>query len=86
MINIILLVLFFIKLCRDRPPLTTTAQAEKAEAVVGLGGSVELRSLSESSSYEAWVSAHSVAGEGEPSAPQPATTSSRGTNMFILFE
>lgn len=48
---------------------------------VGLGGYTELRSLSESATYEAWVSAHSAAGEGEPSAPQPATTTSRG-NIF----
>lgn len=37
-----------------------------------------MRSLSEGATYEAWVAAHSVAGEGEPSAPQPATTTSRG--------
>ena len=51
---------------------------------VGLGGCTELRSLSESATYEAWVAAHSAAGEGEPSAPQPATTTSRGKVSIIL--
>lgn len=45
---------------------------------VGLGGYAEIRSLSETATYEAWVAAHSAAGEGEQSAPQPATTTSRG--------
>lgn len=63
---------------RERPPQTTTVQAEEIDTVVGLGGSTELRSLSEGSTYEAWVAAHSAAGEGEPSPPQPATTSNRG--------
>lgn len=53
-------------------------QAEDSETSVGLGGTAELRSLSEGATYEAWVAAHSVVGEGEPSAPQPATTTSRG--------
>lgn len=69
---------------RDRPPQTATVQAEDGDSSVGLGGSTELRSLSEGSTYEAWVAAHSAAGEGEPSAPQPATTTPRGIfpNLF----
>lgn len=63
---------------RERPPQTTTIQAEDGDPSVGLGGSTELRSLSEGATYEAWVAAHSAAGEGEPSAPLPATTTSRG--------
>lgn len=69
---------------RDRPPQTTTVQAENGDLSVGLGGSTELRSLSEGSTYEAWVTAHSVVGEGEPSAPQPATTTSRGSSTFSI--
>lgn len=53
-------------------------QAEEIDPLVGLGGSTELRSLAEGATYEAWVAAHSLAGEGEPSAPLPATTTSRG--------
>lgn len=53
-------------------------QVEDGDPFVGLGGSTELRSLSEGATYEAWVAAHSAAGEGEPSPPQPATTTSRG--------
>lgn len=65
---------------RERPPQTTTVQAEDIDPLVGLGGSTELRSLAEGATYEAWVAAHSVAGEGEPSAPLPATTTSRGNS------
>ncbi|XP_068619323.1 cell adhesion molecule Dscam2-like [Battus philenor] len=76
---------FYRELGRERPPQTTTVQAEDGESSVGLGGSTELRSLSEGATYEAWVAAHSVAGEGEPSAPQPATTSSRATVRLLSF-
>ncbi|CAB3249112.1 unnamed protein product [Arctia plantaginis] len=68
---------FYRELGRDRPPQTTTVQVEDGDHFVGLGGSTELKSLSEGATYEAWVAAHSVTGEGEPSAPQPASTSSR---------
>lgn len=75
---------------RERPPKTLTVQAKSLEASVGFGGMEELRFLSEGSTYEAWVAAHSGAGEGEPSAPQPASTASRGISMInynynILF-
>ncbi|XP_072929902.1 cell adhesion molecule Dscam2-like [Epargyreus clarus] len=76
---------FYRELGRDRPPQTTTVQAEDTEASVGLGGSTELRSLSEGATYEAWVAAHSAAGEGEPSAPQPATTTSRAAVRVLSF-
>ncbi|XP_063627962.1 cell adhesion molecule Dscam2-like [Cydia splendana] len=76
---------FYRELGRDRPPQTTTVQAEDSDPTVGLGGSAELRSLSEDATYEAWVAAHSVAGEGEPSAPQPATTSSRAGVRLLSF-
>lgn len=66
---------------RERPPKTVTVQAQSLEASVGFGGMEELRFLSEGSTYEAWVAAHSGAGEGEPSAPQPATTASRGMTI-----
>lgn len=61
-------------------------QAEEGELSVGLGGSTELRSLNEGATYEAWVAAHSAAGEGEPSAPQPATTTSRGKSRLIVAD
>lgn len=70
---------------RERPPQTTTIQVEEIDQAVGLGGSTELRSLSEGSTYEAWVAAHSTVGEGEPSAPQPATTTSRGNYNTMLY-
>ncbi|XP_073950442.1 cell adhesion molecule Dscam2-like isoform X2 [Choristoneura fumiferana] len=76
---------FYRELGRDRPPQTTTVQAEDSDPSVGLGGSTELRSLSEDATYEAWVAAHSAAGEGEPSAPQPATTSSRAGVRLLSF-
>ncbi|XP_046971560.1 Down syndrome cell adhesion molecule-like protein Dscam2 [Vanessa cardui] len=76
---------FYRELGRDRPPQTTTVQAEDVEMAVGLGGFTELRSLSESATYEAWVAAHSAAGEGEPSAPQPATTTSRAAVRLLSF-
>ncbi|KAI5643094.1 fibronectin type III domain-containing protein [Phthorimaea operculella] len=76
---------FYRELGRDRPPQTTTVQAEETDPSVGLGGSTELRSLSESATYEAWVAAHSVAGEGEPSAPIPATTTSRAGARLLSF-
>ncbi|CAG9133999.1 unnamed protein product [Plutella xylostella] len=76
---------FYRELGRDRPPQTVTVQAEEADAAVGLGGSTELRSLNEGATYEAWVSAHSAAGEGEPSAPQPATTTSRGSQRQVAI-
>ncbi|CAK1583638.1 unnamed protein product [Parnassius mnemosyne] len=82
---IIYYTIFYRELGRDRPPQTTTVQAEDVESSVGLGGSTELRSLSEGATYEAWVAAHSVAGEGEPSAPQPATTTSRATVRLLAF-
>ncbi|KAJ0173638.1 hypothetical protein K1T71_010787 [Dendrolimus kikuchii] len=69
----------------ERPPQTTTVQAEEKDPSVGLGGSTELRSLSEGATYEAWVAAHSTAGEGEPSAPQPATTTSRAGARLLSF-
>ncbi|CAG9789295.1 unnamed protein product [Diatraea saccharalis] len=73
------------KFNRDRPPQTTTVQPEDSDQAVGLGGSTELRSLSEGSTYEAWVAAHSAAGEGELSAPQPATTTSRAGARLLSF-
>ncbi|CAH0728325.1 unnamed protein product, partial [Brenthis ino] len=76
---------FYRELGRDRPPQTSTVQAEDGEMSVGLGGFTELRSLSESATYEAWVAAHSAAGEGEPSAPQPATTTSRAAVRLLSF-
>ncbi|CAK1550562.1 unnamed protein product [Leptosia nina] len=76
---------FYRELGRDRPPQTTTVQAEEGEIIVGLGGYTELRSLSEGATYEAWVAAHSAAGEGEPSAPQPATTTSRAAVRVLSF-
>ncbi|XP_069360825.1 cell adhesion molecule Dscam2-like isoform X2 [Maniola hyperantus] len=76
---------FYRELGRDRPPQTTTVQAEDGETSIGLGGFTELRSLSESATYEAWVAAHSTAGEGEPSAPQPATTTSRAAVRLLSF-
>ncbi|XP_052744070.1 cell adhesion molecule Dscam2-like isoform X2 [Bicyclus anynana] len=76
---------FYRELGRDRPPQTTTVQAEEGETLIGLGGFTELRSLSESATYEAWVAAHSAAGEGEPSAPQPATTTSRAAVRLLSF-
>ncbi|VVD01559.1 unnamed protein product [Leptidea sinapis] len=76
---------FYRELGRDRPPQTTTVQAEEGEVIIGLGGYTELRSLSEGATYEAWVAAHSAAGEGEPSAPQPATTTSRGAVRVLSF-
>ncbi|XP_028165502.1 Down syndrome cell adhesion molecule-like protein 1 [Ostrinia furnacalis] len=76
---------FYRELGRDRPPQTTTIQAEDGDASVGLGGSTELRSLSEGSTYEAWVAAHSAAGEGEPSAPQPTTITSRAGAKLLSF-
>ncbi|XP_041969798.1 Down syndrome cell adhesion molecule-like protein Dscam2 [Aricia agestis] len=76
---------FYRELGRERPPQTTTVQAEDGESLVGLGGYTELRSLSEGATYEAWVAAHSSAGEGEPSAPQPATTSSRAPVKLLSF-
>ncbi|XP_045537855.1 Down syndrome cell adhesion molecule-like protein Dscam2 [Papilio machaon] len=76
---------FYRELGRERPPQTTTVQPEEGESSVGLGGATELRSLSEGATYEAWVAAHSVAGEGEPSAPQPATTTSRATVRLLSF-
>lgn len=69
--------------CRDRPPQTITVQAEDGDTSVGLGGSTELRSLTAGATYEAWIAAHSAAGEGEPSAPQPATTTSRGISNIL---
>ncbi|XP_059053178.1 cell adhesion molecule Dscam2-like [Achroia grisella] len=77
--------IFYRELGRDRPPQTTTVQAEDGDPSVGLGGSTELRSLSESATYEAWVAAHSAAGEGEPSAPQPATTTQRAGARLLSF-
>nr|XP_049704613.1 Down syndrome cell adhesion molecule-like protein Dscam2 [Helicoverpa armigera] len=76
---------FYRELGRDRPPITTTVQVEEGDPFVGLGGSTELRSLSEGATYEAWVAAHSVAGEGEPSPPQPATTTSRARARLLSF-
>ncbi|CAG9565456.1 unnamed protein product [Danaus chrysippus] len=73
---------FYRELGRDRPPQTTTVQAEEGEMSVGLGGYAEIRSLSETATYEAWVAAHSAAGEGEQSAPQPATTTSRAVRLL----
>ncbi|XP_053613669.1 cell adhesion molecule Dscam2-like isoform X2 [Plodia interpunctella] len=77
--------IFYRELGRERPPQTTTVQAENGDALVGLGGSTELRSLSEGATYEAWVAAHSAAGEGEPSAPQPATTTPRAGARLLSF-
>ncbi|KAL4706341.1 hypothetical protein ACJJTC_016635 [Scirpophaga incertulas] len=76
---------FYRELGRDRPPQTTTVQPENVDPSVGLGGSTELRSLSEGATYEAWVAAHSIVGEGEPSAPQPATTSPRAGARLLSF-
>ncbi|XP_026314956.1 Down syndrome cell adhesion molecule-like protein Dscam2 [Hyposmocoma kahamanoa] len=76
---------FYRELGRERPPQTTTVQAEEIDPLVGLGGSTELRSLAEGATYEAWVAAHSVAGEGEPSAPLPATTTSRAGAKLLSF-
>ncbi|KAF9410167.1 hypothetical protein HW555_010690, partial [Spodoptera exigua] len=76
---------FYRELGRDRPPITTTVQVEEGDPFVGLGGSTELRSLSEGATYEAWVAAHSIAGEGEPSPPQPATTTSRARARLLSF-
>ncbi|CAF4911786.1 unnamed protein product [Pieris macdunnoughi] len=76
---------FYRELGRERPPQTTRVPAEDGETLLGLGGIAELRPLAEGATYEAWVTAHSAAGEGEPSAPQPATTTARAGVRVLSF-
>jgi hypothetical protein len=51
---------------------------------VGLGGTVEIRKLTENKRYEFWLTAHTHAGEGEATTLVSQITTMRGNIQYSI--